>query len=135
MIMESGEYYATFYHNKIKGYWAAFLVNAFLAIAAMLRLVGKKKLNLCIKIMMIPLFLVVVCGASLKIVAPMMNELAQANAQSKLLDFLDAKNQRSIAHLALFEGQKTNTALTIKHQRQVSEQLIAELEKNKQCLG
>jgi hypothetical protein len=131
MIVESGEYYSTFYENKYQGYWAAFLVEAFLALSAMLYFGGRKGLNLAIKIVMIPLFLVVVGGASLKIVAPMMDKLATANTQSRLLDFLAQENQQNKVHLALFKGQRTNTALTIKHQRNISNQLISELQNQK----
>jgi hypothetical protein len=69
MVVESREFYSTFYQNKYQGYWAAFLVEGFLAIAAMLYVADRKILNLCIKIVMIPLFLVVVAGASLKVVS------------------------------------------------------------------
>jgi hypothetical protein len=60
MILESGEYYQKFYKNEYQGYWAAFLVESFLAIAAMLNVKNKKLLNLIIMLVMIPLFLVMV---------------------------------------------------------------------------
>jgi hypothetical protein len=66
MILESGEYYQKFYQNSYQGYWAAFLVESFLAIAAMLHFKGKKTQNILIKLMMIPLFLVVVATRSTK---------------------------------------------------------------------
>ena len=131
MIVESGEYYSTFYENIYQGYWASFLVEAFLALSAMLYFADRKFLNLCIKVVMIPLFLVVVGGASLKIVSPMMDRLATANTKNKLLEFLDQESQQSKVHLALFKGQKTNTALAIKHQRNISNQLITELQNQK----
>ncbi|MCG8336728.1 MAG: hypothetical protein MJE63_19655, partial [Proteobacteria bacterium] len=127
MIVESGEYYSRFYDNDYQGYWAALLVEGFLAIAAVMHLDKHKKLNFCIKIAMIPLFLVVVGGASLKVASPIMTELAKAKAQEKLVIQLDKINEQSEVHLALLQGQKTNTALAIKHQRQVSNQLISEL--------
>jgi|GEM_PF-7108991 len=107
----------------------------FLALSAMLYFAERRILNLAIKSVMIPLFLVVVGGASLKVVAPMMDKLATVNTQSRLLDFLDQENQQSKFHLASFKGQKINTALTIKHQRNISNRLITELQNQKKCLG
>ena len=84
MIVESGEYYSTFYTNNYQGYWAAFLVEVFLAIAAMLSFKKRPVLNGVIKAVMIPLFLVVVAGASLKVVSPMFDKLAEVEKQNKL---------------------------------------------------
>ena len=130
MIVESGDYYSTFYPNKYQGYWAAFLVEAFLAIAAMLYVSNKKFLNFCIKIVMIPLFFVVVGGASLKVASPLLTQLAKVETQNELVDLLKQQNQQANIHLAKLDGQRVNTALAVKHQRQISSRLAMEI-KNK----
>ena len=127
MVVESGEYYSTFYNNSYQGYWAALLVEVFLAISALLSFANKPMLNFGIKMVMVPLFLVIVGGASLKIVSPLMQQLAASKKQQKLVDFLEEQNQQTKVHLALLEGQKTNTAITLKHQRVISKKLINEL--------
>jgi hypothetical protein len=76
---------------------------------------------------MIPLFLVVVCGASLKVAAPMISELVIVKAQDRLVEHLEQQSKQAEVHLALLDGQKTNTVLAIKHQRQVSDKLTDEL--------
>ncbi len=127
MVAESGEYYSTFYKEKYKGYWAAFLVEGFLAIAAMFYVSDNKVLNVCIKLVMIPLFLVVVGGASLNVASPMMATLAKVESKKQLVEHLDEQNQQIKTHLALLDGQRMNTALAIKHQRQISNQIASEL--------
>jgi hypothetical protein len=123
MILESGEYYQNFYENEYQGYWAAFLVESFLAIAAMLNVQNKKMLNFIIKLIMIPLFLVMVCGATLKIISPMVKELAIQENKIKLIALLNVENQQSINNLEYLKGQKINTAVEIKRQRQSTEEL------------
>ena len=108
MILESGEYYQNFYENEYQGYWAAFLVESFLAIAAMLNVQNKKMLNFIIKLIMIPLFLVMVCGATLKIISPMVKELAIQENKIKLIALLNVENQQSINNLEYLKGQKIN---------------------------
>ena len=114
MVVESGEYYSTFYKNDYQRYWAALLVECFLAIAAMLYVADRKVLNICTKLVMIPLFSVVVGGASLKIVSPMMTTLAKVESDQRLVEHLEEQNQQVKAQLAVLEGQKANTALAIR---------------------
>ena len=131
MIVESGDYYSTFYKNSYQGYWAAFLVEAFLAISAMLHFVKRPRLNMAVKLAMIPLFLVVVGGASLKVAAPLFDKLADAENRSRLVEFLAQENRQSQKSLALVSGQKVNTALAVRHQREISRDLKSELRKKK----
>jgi hypothetical protein len=123
MILESGEYYQKFYKNEYQGYWAAFLVESFLAIAAMLNVKNKKLLNWIIKLVMFPLFLVMVCGASLKIISPLVKELAIQENQLKLIALLNVENQQSIHNLEYLKGQKINTAVEVRRQRQSTKEL------------
>ena len=123
MILESGEYYQKFYNNEYQGYWAAFLVESFLAIAAMLNVKNKKLLNLIIKLVMIPLFLVMLCGASLKVISPLVKELAIHKNKEKLIGLLQVENQQSTANLKYLKGQKINTAIEVRRQRQSTEEL------------
>jgi hypothetical protein len=123
MIIESGEYYQRFYDNPYQGYWSAFLVESFLAIASMLYFKNRKLLNTMIKLVMIPLFLVVVGGASLKVVSPMVNELAQTENKNKLVALLQTENKQSIENLERLKGQKVNTAVEIRRQRQSTSEL------------
>jgi hypothetical protein len=101
MIMESGEYYQKFYKNSYQGYWAAFLVESFLAITAILHFKDNKMLNFFIKLMMIPLLLVVVSGVSLKVVTPLVKELAQIKSNNKLINVLNFENQQTLRNLEL----------------------------------
>ena len=130
MILESGEYYQKFYKNEYQGYWTAFLVESFLAIAAMLNLKNKKLLNLIIKLVMVPLFLVMVCGASLKIISPLVKELAIQENKMKLIALLNVENQQSINNLEYLKGQKINTAVEVKRQRQSIKELKEIFNKN-----
>ena len=84
MILESGKYYQKFYKNSHQGYWAAFLVESFLAISAMFYFEKRNLLNVIIRLVMIPLFLVAVGGASLNIDSLVIDRLAQAESKSKL---------------------------------------------------
>ncbi len=129
MIVESGDYYSTFYKNDYRGYWAAFLVETFLTLSAMLHFVKRPKLNTAVKLAMIPLFLVVVGGASLKVAAPLFDKLADAENRSRLVEFLAQENRQSRKSLALVAGQKVNTALAVKHQREVARDLKSALGK------
>jgi hypothetical protein len=54
-------------------------------IAAKLYINNLKVLNICIKLTIIPLLPVVVAGASLKAVSPMMTKLIKAKMQTSLL--------------------------------------------------
>ena len=130
MILESGEYYQRFYDNPYQGYWSAFLVESFLAIASMLYFKNRNLLNGMIKLVMIPLFLVVVGGASLKIVAPMVNQLAQTENKNKLVALLQTENQQSVENLERLKGQKINTAVEIRRQRQSTSELKEVLKEN-----
>jgi hypothetical protein len=128
MIVESGEYYSTFYKNNYQGYWAAFLVEVFLAISAMLSFNKRPGLNIVIKTVMIPLFLVVVAGASLKVVSPMLDKLAKTENQDKLVNFLMQENKQSKENLDFLKGQRINTAIELKHRREMTLKLRSELE-------
>jgi len=130
MIIESGEYYQKFYENSYQGYWAACLVESFLATAAILHFKSKKLLNTVIKIVMIPLFLVVVGGASLKVVTPMVNKLAQFESKNKLVNILVMENQQSMENIERLRGQRVNTAIEIKRQRETTNQLKETLKDN-----
>lgn len=123
MILESGDYYQQFYKNSYQGYWAAFLVESFLTISAMLRIKNNKILNGCIRVVMIPLFLVVVTGASLKVVAPLVDELALINSKNRLINILEKENLQSIKNLDRLNGQRINTALEIRRQRESTQHL------------
>lgn len=123
MVLESGEYYQKFYKNEYQGYWAAFLVESFLAIAAMLYVKNKKILNVIIKLVMIPLFLVMVCGASLKAISPLVNDLAIQENKSKLIALLQKEHQQSTTNLKYLKGQKINIAVEVRRQRQSTEEL------------
>lgn len=129
MILESGEYYSTFYQNNYQGYWAASLVEVFLAMCAVLSFKKKPVLNWAIKFSMVPLFIAVVAGASLKVVSPMVKKLSEIDSNNKLSDFLVQENQQNKKNLVLLEGQKTNTALALKHQRKIANQLIEVFDK------
>ena len=131
MILESGEYYQRFYKNCFQGYWSAFLVETFLAISAMLYFKDRKLLNVIIKLVMIPLFLVVVGGASLKVVSPMIKELAQTESKTKLVALLQTENQQSLDNLERLKGQRVNTAIEIQRQRQSTSELKEVLKENK----
>ncbi len=133
MILESGEYYQKFYKNSYQGYWAAFLVESFLAISAMLYFEKRSLLNFTIRLVMIPLFLVVVGGASLKIVSPMIDKLAQAENKSKLQEVLQNENKQSLQNLERLKGQKVNTAIEIRRQRQSMAELKASLKSSSTC--
>ncbi len=129
MVVESGDYYSTFYQNDYQGYWAAFLIELFLAICAMLHFTRRRFLNISVKAVMVPLFLVVVGGASLKVVSPLLNKLARTEKQSQLLDFLLLENRQNTKNLALLQGQRVNTAVSIQHQRKISSKIRDELKK------
>jgi len=131
MILESGAYYSTFYTNHYQGYWAAFLVEVFLALSAVLSFRKRPLLNGMIKVVMVPLFIVVVAGASLKVVSPLMEKLAEVDSQNKLSSFLMKENEQNKKNLELIEGQKTNLALALKHQRNLENRLITVYENQK----
>ncbi len=129
MIIESGEYYSTFYPNNYQGYWAAFLVEAYLAILAMLCFTKRPWLNTTIKLIMIPLFLVVVGGASLKVVTPLIDKLNKSENRNRFIEVMLSESKRSVKNLDLLKGQKTNTVLELKHRREMSKELVSELKK------
>jgi hypothetical protein len=98
-------------------------MESYLAIAAMLNIKIKKLVNLIIKLVMIPLFWVMVCGASLKIISPLVKELAIQENKMKLIALLNVENQQSINNIDFLKGQKINTAFEIRKQRQSTEEL------------
>ena len=131
MILESGEYYASFYNgDEFKGYWAALLVEMFLTVFAVLYFVKRFWLNLIIKSLMICLFFVMIGGASLKIVGPMLDELSTANNSDRLISFLLSQNDQSKTNLNLLSGQRTNTALQTKFHRELVSDTVTELKKD-----
>ena len=130
MILESGEYYSTFYSNNIyKGYWSALLVEMFLTVFAVIYFKKRPLLNLSIKIIMVFLFMVMISGASLKIISPLLDQLASVNNNDRLVSFLLDENKQSKTNLNLLKGQRTNTALQAKHQREMTKELVKGLKK------
>jgi hypothetical protein len=130
MILESGEFYAHFYKdNIIKGYWAAILVEMFLTLFGIIYFKKRYKLNLLIKSIMTILFIVMVGGASLKIVNPMINEIYNVNKNEKLVNFLLQENEQSKKSLLYLKGQKTNTAIQTKYHREMTKEIINNISK------
>jgi len=131
MILESGEYYSTFYSNDLyKGYWSAALVECFLTLFAVLHFKKSPYLNFGLKFIMVFLFIGMIGGASLKIISPLLDELSTSKNNDKLVNFLLAENKTSKANLALLKGQKTNTAIQARYQREISQELKTELKKS-----
>jgi hypothetical protein len=101
----------------------------FLTVFAVLYFKKAPLLNLSMKLIMIMLFLVMIGGASLKIVAPLLDELSLSNNNDRMVSFLLSENQQSKTNLELLKGQRTNTALQAKHQREMSAELLSSLKK------
>lgn len=130
MILESGEYYSSFYHNNLfKGYWSATLMELFLTTFTFLYFKKSPGLNFTIKLIIVILFVVMIGGASLKIISPLLTELKTTENNTKLIDFLIIENQQSKTNLLLLKGQRINTAIQAKHQRGMTKELISSLKK------
>lgn len=130
MILESGEYYSTFYKGNIHtGYWSAALVELFLTVFTFLHFKRAAALNSILKLVIGMLFVVMIAGASLKIVSPLLAELSTSSSNTKLINFLVKESSQSSTNLQLLKGQKSNMALQAKHQRRMAEELLAGLKK------
>lgn len=132
MIMESGEYATIEFYkgNAYKGYWSAALVEMFLTVFAAIYFVRRFWINFAVKGLMILLFLVMISGASLKIVGPMLDELSIANNNDRLISFLLSESAQSKNSLNMLGGQRTNTALQAKFHRELVSTTVKELQKS-----
>lgn len=130
MISEAGAFFATWYPGAAyKGYWAAALSEAFLAMAAAAHFQGRKWLNRVLKTVMAILFISVVVGASFNLVVPMTKEYAKAQRQAELVSFLKTEHQQNQASLKAVAGQRINTVLAINQQRESNQEYKKELRK------
>lgn len=125
MVLESGEYYASAFYlgNQFKGYWSAALVEMFLVVFSVLYFSKRPVLNIAIKSLMVGLFVVMIAGASLKIISPLLTELSTTDRNTRLIDYMLEENNQSKASMALLKGQRTNTALQAKYQRELSKDI------------
>lgn len=132
MILESGDYYTVEFYSgdAVRGFWSAALIEMFLVVFSVVYFTGRPVLNWVVKFIMICLFFVMIGGASLKIVGPMLDELSTANNSDRLIEFLISQNDQSKTNLNLLSGQRTNTALQTKFHRELVSDTVTELKKD-----
>ncbi len=130
IISESGHFFTSWYPGaEYKGYFAAGLLEVFLAIAAAAHFQGRKGLNRVVKTIMVFLFVSVLAGASFNLIVPMLKEYHRIKQHHKLVVFLEAEHKQNQAALEAVKGQKINTALAIKQQKESNRQYKEELKK------
>jgi len=131
MILESGDYYALAFYagDTATGFWSAALVEMFLVVFSTIYFVKRPVLNIIVKSLMACLFVVMIAGASLKIIGPLLTELSTTNNSDRLVSFLLEENTQSKASILLLSGQRTNTAIQAKYHRELVKTVTAEMQK------
>lgn len=137
MIVESGSFFQNLYQSKnsigFMGYWAAFLNEVFMGIMAAVWLPKnndprKEKshpINYFFKALLVFLFVTTVCGASLKTVFPLMDQIQSQRNQNSVIDLLETQVKDNEQSLNAFvqQNQRVNSALAVKNQIKVKSEL------------
>jgi uncharacterized membrane protein YczE len=125
LTVESGEFYSSLYDSaEWRGFVLAALVEVFLCITAAAWIKGRPGLSWALKFMMCILFVCTVGGASLKIVYPIAERIAENGKNRKLEKILSDSLQQSKQDAKVFRGQRVNQAITARDRRKNTERLI-----------
>jgi len=126
LVLESSQYYNSFFVHIWKGLFLAILLESFVLVLAITK-VYRLPLRILQKTLMLSVFIIIVCTASLHHVSPIIESISKSKKENAVSYLIKEEMKNLKEDLKLFDKQKqkTNTAIAANRRYNTFRSLIS----------